>query len=376
MKNGMIFARKSTWRSRLDLEYLDETSCRKTSQQQETVFEKNSGRRRKLKQFGDYASKETLGQVHAGGFLHHLILENEKGVRTAPSQQSNTERKKRIAAVWFAHLRKFPTSSENSVIQHRLVFSMSREFHDQLVEKGVNPDHVLHSSTKRVMQKFSDRFHAGDSIGYAFGIHHDTDNLHVHVALCPRTKKGAYVGCSMSSSSSGGHKNQMVYLRSCFAEESRRWAEVLNSSNQLEKHLSRRLDAEMMVITPPLSHRQMVALRHTQTGEAIRLQQSYQSIRNLEIAIAVKRKVSAAKRNSRFALRLLGTRTAKLTRTAEQFAAVVDSRSLREMQRLLFKIKRDYRVAHKRYSKTYGFQSYAHRNSRAQSPTQQQKPSF
>ena len=31
MKNGMIFAKKSTWRSRLDLEYLDKTSERKTS---------------------------------------------------------------------------------------------------------------------------------------------------------------------------------------------------------------------------------------------------------------------------------------------------------------------------------------------------------
>jgi hypothetical protein len=30
--------------------------------------------------------KETLGQVHAGGFLHHLILVNEDGSRVAPSQ--------------------------------------------------------------------------------------------------------------------------------------------------------------------------------------------------------------------------------------------------------------------------------------------------
>jgi hypothetical protein len=34
VKAGMIFARKSTWRSRLDLEYLDETSERKVSQRQ------------------------------------------------------------------------------------------------------------------------------------------------------------------------------------------------------------------------------------------------------------------------------------------------------------------------------------------------------
>jgi hypothetical protein len=35
MKPGMIFARKTTWRSRLDLEYLDETSGRKASSRQQ-----------------------------------------------------------------------------------------------------------------------------------------------------------------------------------------------------------------------------------------------------------------------------------------------------------------------------------------------------
>ena len=71
----MIFARKSTWRSRLDLEYLDENSERKVSQRQRDELtcrnrqsHESSGNSR------DYASKETLGQVHAGGFLHHMIL--------------------------------------------------------------------------------------------------------------------------------------------------------------------------------------------------------------------------------------------------------------------------------------------------------------
>jgi len=46
----------------------------------------------------------------------------------------------------------------------------------------------------------------------------------------------------------------------------------------------------------------------------------------------------------------------------EKLAAAVDRRSLREMQNLLFKIKRDYRAAHKRYSETHGFSSYANRS--------------
>ncbi len=50
------------------------------------------------------------------------------------------------------------------------------------------------------MRKFNDRFHPADAIGYAYGIHHDTDHLHVHVALCPRTQRGAYIGCSTTRS--------------------------------------------------------------------------------------------------------------------------------------------------------------------------------
>ena len=104
MKNGIIFAHKSTWRSRLDLDYLDETSQRKIAAR-ETLNAKPEIAR-KIKQFADYASKETLGQVHAGGFLHDLIRANADRTSTAPSKLTNYERKKRISESWCRHLRK------------------------------------------------------------------------------------------------------------------------------------------------------------------------------------------------------------------------------------------------------------------------------
>ena len=363
MKAGMIFARKSTWRSRLDLEYLDETSERKVSQRQRDESDvKKSAIGRKLKQFADYASKETLGQVHPGGFLHHMILANENGTRVAPSQLSNEERKKRISEAWFQHIRKFPTSSNNPVIQHRIVFSMSRGLHDKLVETGINPDRVLQSTLGKVMRKFAERFHPSDSIGYAYGIHHDTGNLHVHVALCPRTARGAYVGCSESRSTTSGNKNQMKYLRSRFDQESKRWGHLLGSPQKLDEHLSKRLDSDRIILSQRLNHLQMDALRNTQTSDAIRLQQLYQSIRNLEATIAAKRQYLATKRNSQFVSRLRGRRTPKVARSVEKFAAAVDRRSLREMQSLLFKVKRQYRAMYKRYSQMHGFSSYANRS--------------
>ena len=192
MKAGMIFARKTTWRSRLDLEYLDETSSRKMSARQQQ--DDGPKRTRPLRQFADYASKETLGQVHAGGFLHHLILINEDGSRTAPSQMTNDERKRRIP--------KRGSSTSGNIRPPRKIpsfsialFSRCRARCTTSWSKLINPDRRVQSTTKKIMDKFNERFHPADSIGYAYGIHHDTDNLHIHVALA-RARRGAYVGCS------------------------------------------------------------------------------------------------------------------------------------------------------------------------------------
>jgi hypothetical protein len=71
MKNGQIFARKSTARGGLDLEYLDETSRRKVSLRKRENMDQQIGK--KLKHFADYASQETLGQVHVGGFFSNIL---------------------------------------------------------------------------------------------------------------------------------------------------------------------------------------------------------------------------------------------------------------------------------------------------------------
>ncbi|HEY5812294.1 MAG TPA: hypothetical protein VIT23_06550 [Terrimicrobiaceae bacterium] len=86
MKNGQIFARKSTARGGLDLEYLDETSRRKISLRKRENMDQQIGK--KLKHFTDYASKETLGQVHVGGFFHNHICINPDGTNTAPSKRT------------------------------------------------------------------------------------------------------------------------------------------------------------------------------------------------------------------------------------------------------------------------------------------------
>ena len=165
---------------------------------------------------------------------------------------------------------------------------MSKEQHDALTDAGINPDQVLHSTMKKVMRRFNERFHPNDSIGYAYGIHHDTANLHVHVAICPRTENGSYVGCSTSRSSQSKHKKQMDCIKSWFEIENSRWEKILGSPQKLEETLSKRLDADKLVFSPRLNHLQMNALQSAQNSDAFRLQQLYQAIRNLEGSLANK----------------------------------------------------------------------------------------
>jgi len=133
----------------------------------------------------------------------------------------------------------------------------------------------------------------------------------------------------------------MKYLRSCFGQENKRWAQILASPQELEEYLSKRIDSDKIVFSPRLNHSHLDALRNAQTSKAIHLQQLYQSLRNLEASITAKRQYFALKRNAHFVSRLVGRRTPKAVRSVEKLAAAVDRRSLREMQNLLFKIKRD-----------------------------------
>jgi hypothetical protein len=374
MKNGQIFAHKSTARGRLDLEYLDECSNRKVSLPERASMEQQIGR--KLKHFADYASKESIGQVHAGGFLHHRIRINPDGTSIAPGQLPNDERKRRITEAWLQHLGKFSSTAKRPVIAHRLVFSMSIAQHDALVSAGINPDQVLHSTMKKMMRKFAEKFHPGDAIGFAYGLHHDTAHPHVHVALCPRTAKGNYVGCSTSRFSQSKHKRQMDLIRSWFQEENTRWKKILSSPQRTEETIAKRLDSDRLVFSPRLNHLQANAIQCAQNHEAFQLRRLYQDIRTLENSLAARRTKLTAERNIRHIARIMRSRSSRVVRLASKVATLLERRSIREQQQILFKLKRRYRSLHHRYSYFYGFESHAHRNTISQSHATRHQNAF
>ena len=378
MKNGMIFPFKTTWRARLDLEYLDETSGRKIAAREGQKAEKKVDQAdhtvigKNLKQFADYASKETIGQVHAGGFLHHLIVMNPDGTRSVPGALSNIERKRRISDEWFKHLKKWHTSSKNPVIQHRLVFTMSTPFHDKLVGAGLNPDTVLQSTLKTMMRDFQEKFHPKDSIGYAYGLHHDTDNLHIHIALCPRTKNGAYVGCSKSRTRTSHNRNQIDYLMQCFERENRKWEKRLSNPLTIKESIAKRLDSDRLLMVPKLSLSQMAGLRQQRTLAASRLQNTYRSILEMEAALLKKRKAFRTQKVLRSIPRLLGYRRPPTNKILGKVVTAFDRLSIRELQVKLCQHKLAYREEHHLYTQRYGTHSHAHHNSQIQGRSNRQ----
>jgi hypothetical protein len=285
---------------------------------------------------------------------------------------SNSERKKRICDAWMKHMREFKTSSSNPVIQHRLVFTMSTAFHDKLVGAGINPDIVLRSSLKTVLNRFQQRFHPKDSIGYAYGLHHDTDNLHAHVAICPRTAKGHYVGLSMSRTRESGNKNQMTYLMRAFDRENRKWDKLLSSPDKLRKALGMHLDSQNMAIVPKISAKQLQVLRQDESLYASRLRNSYQAIQKLERELQQKRQAQRTVRVMRNISRVFGWRKPDPVRSVEKVAGAVEKISIREMQTLLCRMKQTYKEDHRIYSQRYGFQTTQNDHAHHKSPSRRQ----
>ena len=104
-----------------------------------------------------------------------------------------------------------------------------------------------------------------------------------------------------------------------------------NSPQKLEETLSKRLDADKLVFSQKLSHLQANALQSVQNSDSFRLQQLYQSIRNLEASLAKKRQALGVQRHSRVVSRLLGHRQTRTSQLVSKIATGADRRSIRDI---------------------------------------------
>lgn len=342
MKNCLILCKTTTWATRLDVDYLDETS----------VIKQRYGNAvgKKLKQFTDYASKEEIGQVYAGGFFHFNVCTNSDGSMTGQKSLSNEERKKRIIQAWSKHLSTYPTAK---VVQKRLVFSMSREFYDKLLEHGINPDAVLVRNAQEVLRSLQEKFHKGDGIGYAYGIHHDTEHLHIHVAICPRTRNGAYVGLSKPKihQKVSGHLDQHGFLIKQFERLNKRWEEALTDPLKLWEKLQKTPANERLIFAPHLSQAKLHEYLNSRNSMASELAAQYRQICGLQAKVTEKRAALVARRNVGATLRFAGIRNP--LRSVQRREQEKDIEELRSLQAQLCQLKRHYFFKYRKFNKQY-----------------------
>lgn len=247
----LLFRKTSTCRAgekvlieRLNIDYLDETSDKKRRNAKSRSFDSSV----------DYLTKEDLGQVHAGGFLFYRLVEMRSPDEPGPVGLPNDIRKDRIKRAMIDHIRKF--ERPGGVVGHKFIISMSKDMRDALIQKGMNPDQVLQRTLKNTMNKFREKFHYADSVGYAYGIHHDTDNLHVHVFLLSRTEKGKRVGLSDQlhlKKVKSRHKNQIGAMKKWVDAEARKWRAKIGDSTTFNKFCEKR-DSEKFFYTPKQAH--------------------------------------------------------------------------------------------------------------------------
>ena len=240
MEYGLLFRKTSTCYKHPDIEYLDETSdyrLRIKAKDLGISFEELKQKNDNVAQSISYLTKENHGRVYAGGYIRDGLL-SKKGM--APEKWNNTIRKKAITAEVFKTTRRYGTYRGG--LGHKMVFSVSDEMADKIENSGLKLDDLLGREVKKIMYEFQNKFHPGEKIGFAWGIHHDTKHRHVHIYLCNRTDKGTHVALSnplKGRRDKRFRKNQIGFIKErCVAAQKRMLAQAerVNTNNLPKKH--------------------------------------------------------------------------------------------------------------------------------------------
>jgi hypothetical protein len=294
----------------------------------------------------DYITKEEIGEMHAAGFIRTMSSKNSKGFDHFESL-SKDERRRRVIKSWRAHSRKFPKTMKD---HHRLVFSMSKEFHDALVKKGVNPQTVLHQCMKRSMRNFTDQFHKGDSLGYVYGFHHDTDNLHAHVFVHPRTQKGKFTSFSsqLKGRTADGRMDKLNFLKKSMETQLRFWEKRLEDP-ELRKTMQKHARGHQFTFTPRprIPRNPTVQPGVPQYKDWVetktRLVKAHQELKSMESEIRSLRKERANIKMGRNGIRLIGYRPSAMEKAVAKMAQEIALSMIREKQAQRFKLQQTYR---------------------------------
>ncbi|MFZ2656659.1 MAG: hypothetical protein WAX69_17125 [Victivallales bacterium] len=329
---GLLFKKTSTCKC-TDIEYLDENSLLKSQydsiRQKKSISQAETERSRLINSI-EYLDKEDTGKVYAVGFLRERILSSGD---TAPETWDNGIRKKKIRTEIEKHIRDY--GAYGGTIAHKMIFSMSEEFKNLLVSKGVNPDKILIFRMKKVLSEFQKEFYPGEKIGYAYGIHHDTSHPHIHVFLCNRTDKGSHIALSCPLKGRRDikpRKNQIEFIQ----KELARQEYLIRKS--IEKNEFQKLEInENTVKTGKIKAPSLFTGKVSCLMEAKKLQSQYQQLIKLHENLS-ERKYHLPNRT------LYRLRAPKILRDFNAIIAARNIRRHRDLRMKYFALKKHYLI--------------------------------
>ena len=213
---------------------------------------------------------------------------------------------------------------------------------------------ALRGIIERSLRSFQEKFHPGDSVSYSYGLHHDTDNLHAHVFVHPRTREGAFVGMSeqlqhfAQRGISSRHKNQLKFVRETVR---RRVSQVLEEISDPKEaaHLKNNLYSDRIYFAPRQSHlwRTKNDFRR-RTPADFQLEQKRSAVASLDKRIAEKRAALREATSGRNIAAIFRLRQPKWLRLLQSAHTAKLFRELRELQAQRYRLISDYRASRRR----------------------------
>ena len=338
-----------SWTSAIDFRYQDETSEFKIDCDRVAAHKKGQTYTPKPWESLPYLAKDELGKIHVRGFLHDRVAQNPNGTFTHPATLSTDEIIRRLGRSWKAHAKRCRTTE---ISHHRLVISMSTEFHESLVQAGRNPDQVMKGMIERTMRAFQEKFHSGDSVGYSYGLHHDTDNLHAHVFIHPRTREDAFIGMSGIPRKHMGRnperKDQLGFVRETVRRQVRQVLKELSDPKEAA-HLKNNLHSDRAYFVPRQSHTTRAKNDfRPRIPTDFQLEQKRAAVVSLDRQIAAKRGALRTESDGNHIAAIFRIRQPKWLRLLQKAHAASLFRELRELQARRYRLVAEYRDSRRR----------------------------